>query len=124
MKKSLFFKMFDWVCCSFPILFLISVYVYFLLSWMVLGYRPTPYFPDPKTGQLKEALGILCVMPWYLIILAQGSLILYLLFLPVRKFYFKHQRLLINMAIFACAWAFVIVWARFDPWQIIEWFGD
>lgn len=123
-EKMKCFKIFDLIAYSLPIISLLLIYLYFFLSWSILGFMPTPYKPDPKTAQLVSKIGFIYFISFYVMLSASVTLIVYPVLLPIRKFIFKESKLLKNILLYVGIWVFFIVWVYLDPVEIIEWYFD
>ncbi len=116
--RGLFLFLIAWL---YPLLLVGSLYGTWLVAWYSLGHRPRPSLDDPKS--IGPAVDV-CYPLFSLLLVGFPAALLFGLFYQLlaagRPWPLKTFFALLTIGI----WSMTIVFLRWDPWLVAEWYLD
>ena len=112
------------VAWTYPITLVASFYLTWLIAWSILGHAPRPSLDDPK--HISNWLAV----PYYITVLlligfpaaSLGGIAATVWFGVVRKV--RYSVILIWLGTLMLLWVAAIIFLRWDPLQVGNWFMD
>lgn len=113
-----------WAGWLYPPLWVASPYVAWLVAWLVLGYRPQPYLDDPK-----YIAPVVDVFYWLAMLMMIVMPAAFMLGVTAIGLHIVQKRRPLSTAallgtLFIALWAMAILFLRWDPLRVGDWFMD
>lgn len=116
-----YLKWYRLIAWLYPLLMVASLYVTWLVAWVVLGKMPRPNLDDPK--YIAWQVDIPLAITGFLLIAMPGAATVGLMLECIvgKK---PFTRRIANCLLLAGLWTLAICFLRWDPLNVVEWFFD
>lgn len=106
---------------AYPFVLMSGFYGTWLAAWLVLGHIPRPSLDDP--ARISWIVTILYGLTGLLLVAMLPALLIGAM-LKIFNFRYPLLRRFLHFGLFVMLWAVTILFLRWDPVRVIEWYMD
>ena len=107
----------------YPVVVVAAFYAEWLYAWLVLGHQPRPSIDDPKDVPSSGWLSVLVII-LLLGLLPAAVTALWLIAIHAMDSDGQSRRLRAQMIGLVTLWPALVLWPRWDPCRVLEWWFD